>query len=90
MAERSLKKRRLPFQSVNILRPSIIGASYIEPIEGWTDTFSAAGGITLAGGVGIVNYVHGNGNNIADLVPVDFVSNIIIAVTALQANKSQF
>lgn len=76
-----------PNQSVNIVRPSIIGGSYIEPFEGWTDTFSAAGGLTLAGGVGIINYVHGNGNNVADLVPVDFVSNIIIAATAIKANK---
>jgi hypothetical protein len=37
--------------------------------------------------MGIINYVCGDGNNIADLVPVDFVSNAIIAATALYSNK---
>lgn len=66
-----------------IVRPSIIIGGISEPLPGWTDTFSAAGGLTLAGGIGIVNYVNGNGNNTADLIPVDYVSNIIIAATAL-------
>ena len=57
-----------------------------EPCPGWTDTFSAAGGLSLAGGCGIVNYVYGDGNNIADLVPVDIVSNAIIVATAQNAN----
>lgn len=71
-----------PNLPVNIVRPAIIGASINEPYPGWTDTFSAAGGLTLAGGIGIINYIHGNGNNVGDFVPVDFVSNVIIVVTA--------
>jgi nucleoside-diphosphate-sugar epimerase len=87
LAERTLMKRRNPNLPVVIIRPSIIIGAMAEPVPGWTDTFSAAGGLTLAGGIGIVNYVNGNGNNIADLVPVDYVSNIIIAATALNARK---
>lgn len=87
MAERTLRKIRKPTLPTVILRPSIIGASYFEPVPGWTDTFSAAGGLSLAGGSGIVNYVRGKGENIADLVPVDYVSNSIIVATAFEANK---
>lgn len=72
-----------------ILRPSIIGGSYSEPTPGWTDTFSAAGGLTLAGGAGIVNYVPGDGSNIADLIPVDFVTNSIIVSTAAHARTPE-
>lgn len=87
MAERTLRKLRRPDLPVVLLRPSIIGAAYNEPMPGWTDTFSAAGGLTLAGGIGIVNYVRGHGDNIADLVPVDYVANAIIVATAMEANK---
>lgn len=89
MAERTLRKLRKPELPVAVVRPSIIGASYTEPVTGWTDTFSAAGGLSLAGGIGIVNYVKGNGKNIADLVPVDLVANTIIVTTAMEANKPE-
>lgn len=87
MAERTLQKIKRKDLPVVLLRPSIIGASYKEPVPGWTDTFSAAGGLSLAGGTGIVNYVRGDGDNIADLVPVDYVANTIIVATAMEANK---
>jgi nucleoside-diphosphate-sugar epimerase len=87
MAERTLKKVRRPNLPTVLLRPSIIGAAYKEPLPGWTDTFSAAGGLSLAGGIGIVNYVRGDGDNIADLIPVDYVANAIIVATAMEANQ---
>jgi fatty acyl-CoA reductase len=89
-AEKTLKKRRHPNLPIVLLRPSIIGSSLVEPYPGWIDTFSAAGGLTLAGGMGIINYVPGDERNVADLVPVDYVSNSIIAATALYANKPGF
>jgi fatty acyl-CoA reductase len=89
MAERTLKKRRRPNLPVVLLRPSIIISAYMEPIEGWTDTFSAAGGISLAGGTGIVNFVRCSKENVCDLIPVDFVSNSILVSTALEANIPQ-
>jgi len=82
MAERTLKKRRNPNLPCLLLRPSIIGGALKEPYPGWTDTISAAGGLSLTGGIGIVNWIHGDSNNIADLIPVDIVSNMIIAATA--------
>lgn len=60
------------------MRPSIIGSSYRDPIQGWVDNVSAAGALFLLGGMGIVNYVRGNPNNIGDLIPVDYVTNYIL------------
>lgn len=73
--------------AVVVLRPSIIIASIKEPVPGWTDTISAAGGLSMAVGSGLLNYVYGSDQNIADIIPVDFVVNGILASTALKANK---
>lgn len=89
MAERTLRKRRNPKLPVFIFRPSIIIGAMHEPLPGWTDTISAAGALSLIGGIGIVNYIHGKKDNIADLIPVDIVSSSIIVGTALQANKPE-
>jgi len=32
--------------------------------------------------MGVINFIHGDRNNIADLIPVDLVSNMIIVGTA--------
>ena len=87
MAERTLKKRRNPNLPTVLFRPSIIASAIKEPVPGWTDTLSAAGGLSLTGAIGVINYIHGDGNNIADLVPVDLVANCILVSTALEANK---
>ena len=72
---------------VVLLRPSIISGSIREPFPGWTDTISAAGGLSIAGGIGLLEFVNGDVTNIADIIPVDYVSNAIIVSTALLANK---
>ena len=87
MAERTLRKRRPQNMPVVLLRPAIISGSIREPFPGWTDTVSAAGGLSIAGGTGLLEFVNGDVTNIADIIPVDYVSNAIIVSTALLANK---
>lgn len=87
LGERTMAKRHKKGLPSVILRPAIIGASIYDPYPGWIDTFAAAGSISLAGGVGIVNYLIGEGNTVADLIPVDFVSDAIIAAAAYGARK---
>jgi len=87
MAERTLKKRKPANLPCVLLRPAIINASVKEPVPGWTDTLSAAGALSVAGGSGVLKYVYAKVDNIADLIPVDYVSNAIIISTALQADK---
>ena len=87
MAERTLRKRRNPNLPTLLIRPSIISGAWKDPYPGWTDTISAAGGLSLTCGIGVIYYVHGHDDNIADLIPVDIVSNTIIAGTAVHANN---
>lgn len=58
-----------------IVRPSIIGASLEEPVPGWTDSVTLAGGIYLIAGLGILRELPGDKNRIGDQIPVDIVSN---------------
>jgi hypothetical protein len=51
------------------------------------DNVSAAGAVFLLGGIGIVNHVKGNPNNIGDLIPVDLVADFILMGACYGAKK---
>lgn len=87
MAERTLRKTKPAHLPCCILRPSIIASAEKEPFAGWTDTLSAAGGLSVAGASGFLNYVNTKIDNIADIIPVDYVSNAIIVSTVMCADK---
>jgi hypothetical protein len=87
MAERTLKKTKPPHLPVVLLRPSIIAAAIREPLHGWTDTLSAAGALSAAGGSGILNYIFSKPHYVTDIIPVDYVTNSIIVSTAMSADK---
>eukprot|EP00756_Hemistasia_phaeocysticola_P022602 Hpha_TRINITY_DN15844_c1_g4::TRINITY_DN15844_c1_g4_i1::g.187196::m.187196/K13356/FAR; alcohol-forming fatty acyl-CoA reductase len=72
---------RVPF---NIVRPAIVGAALREPSPGWVDTLSASGALFLTSGLGVVREVHVGQQNVADIVPVDFVvSGLVLAACRL-------
>jgi hypothetical protein len=58
-----------------IMRPSIIAASFAEPVPGWTDSIGLLGGFYTICGHGILRDLPLNPKLIGDLIPVDFVSN---------------
>jgi len=64
-----------------IYRPSIIACAWRQPFRGWTDSLSAAGGLSLLTGLGLMKYVNGDGSGPFDIVPVDFVTNGILLAT---------
>ena len=84
MAERALKKKHGSLR-VCVVRPSIIVSCYEEPCRGWTDTLAAGGGLTFSIHMGLINYVKTYPNLVVDLIPCDFVSNIIICGTVYAA-----
>jgi hypothetical protein len=43
--------------------------------------------LSVAGAVGVLNYVNSKEDNIADIIPVDLVSNAIIVSSAMCADK---
>ena len=84
MAERSLKKHRGNLR-IAIIRPSIIISCYDEPCQGWTDTVAASGGIAYTIHAGLLHYVFATGEGTVDLIPCDFVTNMIIALACYTA-----
>ncbi|XP_063722952.1 fatty acyl-CoA reductase 1-like isoform X1 [Symsagittifera roscoffensis] len=62
-----------------IVRPSIVGASWREPFPGWIDNFNGPSGLFIACGMGLLRSMIGKPDAIADIVPVDIVSNVILA-----------
>ena len=79
MAEQIMERRKgnLP---VAIVRPAIIGCALREPIPGWVDALTAAGGIYLTSGLGILRELHCGGANISDIIPVDYVVNTTVKI----------
>ncbi|CAJ1005012.1 putative NAD dependent epimerase/dehydratase family/Male sterility protein [Leishmania naiffi] len=61
-----------------IVRPSIIGCSYSDPFPGWVDALTAAGGLMLTVALGVVHEVLCGKDLIADVIPVDYVANVIL------------
>jgi len=70
---------------VIVIRPSIIGAVWKEPLPGWTDNFNGATGIFAACGKGLLTNMCGSSTSKADIIPVDVVSNTLIVAAAYRA-----
>ncbi|XP_076471448.1 fatty acyl-CoA reductase 1-like [Babylonia areolata] len=64
---------------VAIVRPSIVGASWLEPLPGWVDNLNGPTGLLVAIGKGLLRCMHGNFHATADLIPVDIATNAMIA-----------
>jgi 1-acyl-sn-glycerol-3-phosphate acyltransferase/nucleoside-diphosphate-sugar epimerase len=83
---KSLAEHVLVAQHDNVplifIRPSMIGATYHEPFPGWVDTLSATGNLFVYSGLGIVKFFPGKTDLITDIIPCDFVSNIMLSSIA--------
>ncbi|CAH0474985.1 unnamed protein product [Peronospora belbahrii] len=83
MTEHLLVSEIAPNIPLVIHRPTIIGASWKEPVPGWIDQIAAAGAIFLAGGMGVLTMLPGDPRNVADIVPVDLaVNSIMLSICA--------
>ena len=71
-----------------IWRPSIIASALEQPFLGWTDSMSAAGGLTILGLFGILRNLHIPKPNPFDVIPVDIVSNGVLIATAYHGQES--
>lgn len=65
---------------IAIFRPSIIGAAWKEPYEGWVDNFNGPSGLFVAAGKGMLRSMIGDLNAVADIIPVDFSANMMLAI----------
>lgn len=76
---------------VSIVRPSIVGASWREPVKGWVDNFNGPSGLMAALSKGLLRSMVGDESATADIVPVDSVVNLLLAAawdTALNSNHT--
>ena len=88
MAEKHIK-RNSGHVKVVIWRPTIIASALEQPFQGWTDTISAAGGITVLGTLGIIRFAYIPKPNPFDVIPVDIVTNGILVATAFHGGEGQ-
>ena len=72
-----------------IVRPSIVGCSAVEPVPGWVDCITAAGAVYVAVGLGVLKFLPGTAQTIADVVPVDYVVNAILAAIPAIAQRDK-
>lgn len=86
LAEKLLVKNQAHVNLV-ISRPSIIDAAYSEPYPGWIDSLAAAAGVMISSGIGALHELISDPSKIGDQIPVDFVANQIIAITAMRNRK---
>ncbi|XP_060823526.1 fatty acyl-CoA reductase 1-like isoform X2 [Bombus pascuorum] len=64
--------------TVAIVRPSIISCSLKEPYPGWLVPFSGQAGIFVTIGKGIAKVLLGKRDVISDVVPIDYVVDVIM------------
>jgi len=65
-----------------IFRPSIVGCAWAEPYPGWIDAATAAGAVYLACGMGLLQLLQGDPDNVADIIPVDVCCHQMLAHAA--------
>lgn len=63
-----------------IVRPSIVIATEKEPIAGWINNLYGATGVVVGAAVGLLRTLHCRKDNVADIIPADYViNNVIVA-----------
>ncbi|XP_012263924.2 putative fatty acyl-CoA reductase CG5065 [Athalia rosae] len=66
---------------VGIARPSIVVASWKEPVPGYVDNLNGPTGLVVGAGKGVIRSMHCAGNYLADIIPCDIVANATIALS---------
>lgn len=64
---------------VGVFRPAIITSSAKEPLVGWIDNLYGPTGVVAGAGTGVLRTMHCDKNINANIVPVDFCVNALIA-----------
>ncbi len=68
---------------LSIVRPAIIESSLRHPFPGWIDGFKVADPLIMAYGKGALPEFPGLPDSVLDIIPVDYVVNVIMALAEL-------
>ncbi|KOC59957.1 Putative fatty acyl-CoA reductase [Habropoda laboriosa] len=69
-----------PSLPCTIARPSIVTPALAEPLPGWVDNLNGPVGLMVGAGKGVIRSMLCNGSYHAEVVPVDFAINALIAI----------
>lgn len=72
---------------VSFVRPSIIESALRRPFPGWIDGYKVADPLIMAYGKGMLPEFPGLADSILDIIPVDFVVNVIVALATQDVSR---
>ena len=72
---------------VSFVRPSIIESAVRRPYPGWIDGYKVADPLIMAYGKGLLPEFPGVADTILDVIPVDFVVNVIVALATQDTER---
>lgn len=72
---------------VSFVRPSIIESALHRPYPGWIDGYKVADPLIMAYGRGMLQEFPGLADSILDIIPVDFVVNVIVALATQDVSR---
>jgi len=64
---------------LTIVRPSIVTAAFKEPTPGWIDNLNGPTGMIAGVGKGLLRALRYKPDAIGDIIPVDYVTNLVVA-----------
>lgn len=72
---------------VSFVRPSIIESALRNPAPGWIDGYKVADPLIMAYGKGLLPEFPGLADSILDIIPVDFIVNVIVALATQDTER---
>ncbi|XP_063241969.1 fatty acyl-CoA reductase wat-like isoform X2 [Bacillus rossius redtenbacheri] len=73
---------------VSVVRPSMVLSAFKEPTPGWLDNVYGPIGIALGVGSGILRVAFAEADYVIDTIPVDIVTNAVIASTLSSSKRA--
>jgi alcohol-forming fatty acyl-CoA reductase len=73
---------------LSVVRPSIIESSHAWPSPGWIDGYKVADPLIMAYGKGMLKEFPALPDSLLDVVPVDMVVGVIVALATQETNRS--
>ncbi|KAB7494241.1 putative fatty acyl-CoA reductase 4 [Armadillidium nasatum] len=70
------------------VRPSVVVGAFEEPMPGWTESLYHINGILVAAGRGVLRVLNCDPDTVLDIIPVDFVSNLLVACPTEKSSDS--
>ena len=72
-----------------MLSHSTVTPALTEPLPGWVDNLNGPVGIMVGAGKGVIRSMLCNGNYHAEMIPVDFAINSLIAIAHKTATNEK-